>query len=75
MFVFGIMAILFDREERDVGMEMLVSIVGSALLIVKSIWGVFVKKNQIPALLLALGAAIILKLVIMVLAWRVSIQK
>ena len=41
---FGVISMLFDQGEIDLGMEMLVTIVGMALLIIKSIWGAVMSK-------------------------------
>lgn len=36
---FGAIAMLYDQGELDLGMEMLLTIMGLVLLIIKSIWG------------------------------------
>lgn len=66
---------LYDQGEYDMGMEMLVTIMGLALLIIKSIWGAVIYDKEGPHLVVFLAFAIVFKLICIFLAWIVSVRK
>lgn len=69
------MAMLFDQGQIDLGMEMLVTIMGMILLIMKTIWGAVIADEDTPHVTAFLILAIVGKLVVILFAWIVSVRK